>query len=55
MPKELFMDTLRAWREQNPNPEALYISVIPKMVADSMALEGDIVDIGFLEKNLALV
>lgn len=55
MPKELFMSTLRAWREQNPNPEAAYMAVIPKMVADSMALEGDRVDLGFLERNLALV
>lgn len=55
MPKEQFMATLRAWRAQNPQPEAAYMSAIPKQVADSMAFEGDRVDVAFLEAHLATV
>ncbi|MDB5099709.1 MAG: hypothetical protein JWM80_4130 [Cyanobacteria bacterium RYN_339] len=53
MTKEAFMIAVRAWRDSHPNREDAYLSVIPKQVADSMALEGDFVDVQFLEENLA--
>ena len=55
MPKEVFMAAIRSWRERYPNREEAYMSVIPKQVADSMALEGDVVDIQFLQENLATI
>ena len=53
MPKEAFMAAVRAWRERHPNREEAYLSVVPRQVADSMALEGDHVDVAFLQENLA--
>lgn len=55
MSKEAFQAALRSWRERHPNPEEAYMSVIPRWVADSMALEGDKVDIAFLEEHLKKV
>jgi hypothetical protein len=51
--KDEFMAAIQAWRERHPNREEAYLSVIPKHVADSMALEGDTVDIEFLREQLA--
>lgn len=55
MRKEAFQAALRSWRERHPDPEDAYMSVIPRWVADSMALEGDKVDVAFLEENLGNV
>jgi hypothetical protein len=55
MPKEAFMAAIRSWRERHPNREEVYMSVIPQQVADSMALEGDFVDVRFLQEHLATV
>ena len=52
MSKEQFMAAVRAWREAHPDQEAAYLAAIPKHVADSMAFEGDRVDVRFLEENL---
>lgn len=53
MSNDDFMAAIQAWRERHPNREEAYLSVIPKHVADSMALEGDPVDIEFLREQLA--
>lgn len=53
MSKDDFMAAIQAWRESHPNREEAYMSAIPKHVADSMALEGDIVDVAFLREQLA--
>ena len=52
MREEEFMARVRKWRTSHPSPEAAYIAAIPKHVADSMAFEGDQVDIEFLKENL---
>lgn len=53
MSNDDFMAAIQAWRERHPNREEAYLSVIPKHVADSVALEGEIVDIAFLREQLA--
>lgn len=45
MTNEEFMKAVSSWRERNPDRQAAYMSSIPKHVKDSMAFEGDKVEI----------
>ena len=55
MPNDVFMDLVRQWRSEQPNLQEAYVAAIPQHVADSMAFEGERVDLRFLQDNLATV
>lgn len=50
---EQFMVKIQSWRLQHPNRTEAYLQAIPKMVADSMAFEGDHVDVRMLKDRLS--
>jgi hypothetical protein len=53
MPNDEFMDLVRLWRAGQANLQDAYVAAIPRHVADSMAFEGERVDLAFLQENLA--
>jgi hypothetical protein len=49
---------IRQWRNAHPTPQArrqAYLRSVPKQVADSMAFEGDPVDLEILETHLKVL
>jgi hypothetical protein len=52
---ELFMTAVLNWRALHPDRLAASLEALPRHVADSMAFEGESVDIGFLRERLAFV
>lgn len=53
MSNDVFMDLVRKWRASQSDLQEAYIAAIPQHVADSMAFEGEPVDLEFLKANLA--